>query len=370
MSARSAPSTPDGFGLCLSPFVFVGSDRGWLSDLPGVPAGAQRTRSLPGGSLGSSLVHSPSITPGRYFGAGTPRVRCFECGGEAATSNGEPDKYLSLRLNRRKLSMGTSDCRRPNHKRGVVKDFTEGASGRLGLYAEECKAVYPFMGTLTVDGEYSSDPKDFRAAIDRYLVWFMRQMKRACNPDQSDLQSILWWVEFQRRGAPHLHFFYTTRVPWQDASLQWQTICERFGLSSRPDFWKSATKFEKVRCGWRGVASYARKYASKHEQKIPDRLVYDWQGRYWGVRGYRDTESIRVTRTTDEAWAYPELVPAWLNLQDLLDDAVKRKILRRCDWQQGKGASYFPVGGWSRQSGLLRQIHGFVHVIADGAVSC
>jgi hypothetical protein len=325
-------------------------------------------------ALGSSLAHISSVPvpvpSGSYRGYGEPRVRCFEQEGQAATENGEPDKYLSLRMNRRKLSMGMSDCRAPNHKRGGVTAFSEGASARLGLYAEECKAVYPFMGTLTVDGEYSSDPEDFRAAKDRFLTWFMRRMRALCPPGGVDLQSILWWVEFQRRGAPHLHFFYTTRVPWQEAAHQWQLVCHRFGLAKADnhDFWRSATKFEKVRCGWRGIASYARKYARKQDQKVPLREVYDWRGRFWGVRGFKATESVKVTRTTDEHWRCPGVYPAWVELRELMEQAAKDGKVYRHKWPSpGTGVTYLPCGGWQKHPALFKRVNELVAAIADGA---
>jgi hypothetical protein len=391
MGALLPAACPDGLPSGPCPFTFVSSLDGSFPFLPLAEAHAEATgrnggavRGIqsaigagqavgPSGAaaLGSSLVDiSSRLLPGVYRGRGDPRVRCFEQGGEAATADGQPDKYLCSRINRRRFSMGVSDCRRPGHKRGVVTTFSEGASSRLGLYAEECKAVYPFMGTLTVDGEYSSDPKDFRDAKDRYLTWFMRKQKELCPPGEADQQSILWWVEFQKRGAPHLHFFYSTRVPWEEAAMKWQEICLRFGLATRDDFWRSATKFEKVRYGWRGVASYARKYASKQEQKIPLREVYDWQGRFWGVRGFKETESVKVTRTTDEAFACPLMVPAWKDLEVLVESAVDAGKLRRFKWPSpGTGATYFPVGGWEKHPELYHAIESLMAAVAYGAQS-
>lgn len=311
-------------------------------------------------SLGSSLLHNPSgVAWGVYKAITDGAVRSIECGWDAPTSDGTPDAYLAIRLNRRKLSIGSVEARRPSTVRGAVREFTPGASARLGLYAEECKAEYRYLGTLTVDREYSRDPADFRAAVDRFNTWFMRRQCSLCPSGQADVQSLLWWVEFQKRGAPHLHFFYTQVVPWQQAAAQWHAICLRYGLClpDNSEFWRSATKFEKIRNGWRGVASYARKYATKSEQKEPDREVYDWQGRYWGVRGYKATEALVVSRSTSEYADHPSVYPSWVGLRELMEQAARDGNVYAAQWPDGgKGVTYYPRGGWSEHPELWSRI--------------
>lgn len=311
-------------------------------------------------SIGLSHVHIPSR--GVNCEAAKGKFRDIEegriCNGPAfipykhpcgpgEVSNG--DRIYTLRRWRDGISVGDLPVldTRERPARGEVREFTKSSRARMVRFLRECEADYKFMGTLTVGAQYSRDPVDFRCAVDRWLVAAMRELKRArarAGRDPEDA-SIFWWVEFQSRGAPHLHLYYTDFVQWKALALRWESLCGRFNLCGSSEigsFWKTSTKFEKIKAGFRGMISYARKYAQKEEQKQEVEGVLDggWRGRYWGVRGNRRRGSCHVQILSRHPGAR-----AFSSLRAWLDELVAAKKLGRVEWEYGNGSVYYLKGG-------------------------
>lgn len=202
------------------------------------------------------------------------------------------ESYCSLRVSRSAVSFGAvipiPGGGRPG-TRGSVQRFSDKSKARLVRYLADCRADYIFFGTLTVGHEYSLDGEVFKRAVDRFLSWFLRRERaQSSSPDQA---SICWFLEFQKRGAPHLHFFYTDFVPFREAAPKWVESLELSGASSTDGVAEAGTRFELLRAGRSGTISYARKYAVKQSQKeVPE--GYQNVGRYWGVRGLSTVDSV------------------------------------------------------------------------------
>lgn len=186
-------------------------------------------------------------------------------------------------------------------QRGVISSFSEKSAKRMSDYLSSCVAPYRFMGTLTVR-EWENDGRAFKASMEKYFNWKLGFMQRQRNAsvyggESPNKASIFWFLEFQARGAPHLHYFYTDYLPWFDCANRWAEAVRQ------PEIVKSCSKFEKIRAGRRGVISYARKYAAKQDQKlVPEN--YDNVGRFWGIRGMRDTLAAATTIRTERALAF------------------------------------------------------------------
>lgn len=267
---------------------------------------------------------------------------------------------LSYRRTRWALSLGRSQAgaRRGRIPGSEVKEFSVSAGKRMRRYLSQCLADYRYMGTLTVAGHDYQEPARFRRAVDRFLVGFLRLQKRYCDLHRVDAQSIFWFVEFQARGAPHLHFFYTYPVPWRSGAELWARACNREGLDGgREDFALRSTKFEKLRSGIRGAASYAAKYAAKVEQK--DAPAW-WVGRFWGVRGCRELGGCH--KIMDDSRV---LGPARADFDKVtetevfgpLREAERAGLIRSLSWQYGQGAIWWLVRGeWADYPLLLKAL--------------
>ena len=196
------------------------------------------------------------------------------------------------------------------------------------------------MATLTVAEHYSVDGGAFKSALEGWLSWFIRAIQRSAVASSmpAGSGSLCWFVEFQRRGAPHVHVLYTHRIEWEPAMQKWvDGIIER-GVCSEKDrllLQKASTKFEKLR-KVAAMSGYVAKYACKSDQKeLPE--GYEWIGRWWGVRGLRSSVGCQITASAAEPAA-----GALLRLGSELDKLAEQKILRKLRWQYGAGAVYFP----------------------------
>lgn len=91
-----------------------------------------------------------------------------------------------------------------------------------------------------------------------------------------------WFLEFQKRGAPHFHFILSKTLENKDISKIQRTWHKMVG-SHCPHHLVQGAKCEVLRKK-HAAGAYAAKYSSKSEQKtVPDR--YKNVGRFWGMFG-------------------------------------------------------------------------------------
>lgn len=309
-------------------------------------AGGPEARCVDGAPLGLSCVHtSNQATEGAILGV---RSVPFEARALAVPINGwgpivqdngvqvpagarglelgGHDSVVTYRRGVGSVSIGVVPVRDGMPKRGTIKRFSGASRSRMVQVLSDLVAPYRFMGTLTVGRDWSRDGVDFKARLDKFLVWFMaRQRELSDCPAE---ESLFWFLEFQARGTPHVHFFYTTRVPWQESAARWA------GIMGDPQLERTGTKFETLRA--RGHAcAYARKYARKSEQKtVPG--DYTCPGRFWGVRGCRIRATFKVQMASTEGGG------GFLReMTALLESARSEGLLRRLSWERGEGAIYF-----------------------------
>ena len=133
------------------------------------------------------------------------------------------------------------------------------------------------MITLTYPKEYPSDGK----TVKTHLNSFLTQFRRDCAGF-----SYLWFLEFQKRGAPHFHILVDFPMPrkreavkairFRVASLWYRVVG-----SGDAKHLAAGTRTERIRSE-NGARNYCVKYAFKMQQKI---VPKDYQnvGRLWGA---------------------------------------------------------------------------------------
>jgi len=147
------------------------------------------------------------------------------------------------------------------------------------------------MITLTYGRSYPLDGRITKMHLNRFLTGYRRKF----------YGSYFWFIEFQKRGAPHFHVFSQVRSPssghrrrmsrlWcssQGYKKGWMGYYSRldsrstraggadvFTVNRRPEHWESFKSAD-------GAIRYAAKYSLKMEQKeVP--LGYANVGRFWG----------------------------------------------------------------------------------------
>lgn len=181
---------------------------------------------------------------------------------------------------------------------------------RLAFTASNSSCEWKSMITLTYGNEFPQNGKQVKRDLNLFLSALRYRIAGV---------KYLWFLEFQRRGAPHVHILLSSsfeELAFGHLVEKWVVLASAYAESESSeenirkfnihcnksgvyDFWQNARSE-------RGLSHYAVKYATKTEQKeVPTN--YQSVGRFWGAsRGlveYIDEEYIQggdYTKRLDE----------------------------------------------------------------------
>lgn len=142
---------------------------------------------------------------------------------------------------------------------------------RLMFVAQNTDVRFQSMITLTYPAAFPRDGKVVKKHLNAMLMW-LKYHTGGCD--------YLWFFEWQRRGAPHVHILLSSAIRGvllvQDVSSAWYRICGSGDEKHR----LAGTRCESLRTE-NGAVRYALKYASKMRQKrVPEDFIN--VGRMWG----------------------------------------------------------------------------------------
>lgn len=211
----------------------------------------------------------------------------------------------------------------PEVTRGKVTEFSKASRKRLAFVASNTPVTFRTMVTLTYPAEWPHDGKRVKKDLRRFLTWMQRASGNC---------EYLWFLEFQKRGAPHVHILTDYPLPRKKQELKnyrlklahkWYEICD---TGDRKHL-LAGTSCETLRSA-DGGARYAVKYAQKMRQKIVPPGYQDC-GRFWGHTKACKPEPLQTYRCTEddvrgalEGWRY-EPKP---------DQPVWRVLYNQADW--------------------------------------
>jgi hypothetical protein len=133
------------------------------------------------------------------------------------------------------------------------------------------------MLTLTYPGAFPMDGRLVKRHWHNMRTWLVREGIKGA-----------WFLEFQKRGAPHFHVFLSNRVHKGKVAQRWYEIVASQDLRHL----LAGTRIELLR-EKHAASAYAAKYASKVEQKEPPEGFTD-VGRFWGTFGGLDVSPLEV----------------------------------------------------------------------------
>lgn len=187
--------------------------------------------------------------------------------------------------------------KRIHAKRGKVSRLSRRSLSKLAFLVACSPATFYSILTLTFGQNYPLSGKVVKAMLHKFLIYLRRKF--------GDFE-YYWFLEFQRRGAPHFHLVTSlvgpSRVQRDVMACLWAKVCEPYDLAytaiKAPYGAKNATVGEttqqatirqhrRVRT-WEslrsedGAARYALKYALKTRQKVVPKNYRD-VGRFWGI---------------------------------------------------------------------------------------
>lgn len=162
-------------------------------------------------------------------------------------------------------------------KRGVISEFSERSKRNMVKATRESQDQYRYFATLTYPNEYPIYGRVFKNHLRRFLQELRRYWARKGVPKIET--GLFWFLEFQKRGAPHYHLFTAAFIPKKWLSWCWFRI-----VGSKDErHLRAGTNVERLRAGRNGVVSYALKYARKSDQKDVPSFISN-VGRFWGIK--------------------------------------------------------------------------------------
>lgn len=163
----------------------------------------------------------------------------------------------------------TRELERLPGEREEVRELSPRSRARLAFVAANTAVEFRGMITLTYPAVFPEDGREVKRQLNRFLSWL-----RSRSPGLE----YLWFLEFQRRGAPHVHILTSADLSQlrEDVSARWYAAVG----SEDERHLRAGTRCERIRKPG-GGARYAVKYAAKMRQKrLPEGYVNP--GRWWG----------------------------------------------------------------------------------------
>lgn len=165
-------------------------------------------------------------------------------------------------------------------KRGAIKKLSKPAFIRLAFTAAQCTIQFHSMLTLTYGEQFPIRGGEVKKHLRLMMQWLVRRFGG---------YSYLWFLEFQRRGAMHIHLLITLPAPGENRrrmmANKWASIQDlpdwpysrirdkklfhvkqsSLDFNEHPTVWEAIRKKD-------GGQRYAVKYATKAYQKNPPPL--------------------------------------------------------------------------------------------------
>ena len=230
--------------------------------------------------------------------------------------------------------------------RGEIVEFSKASRRRLAFVASNTTVHFRTMITLTYPKVFPCDGKRVKAHLRQFLTW-LKKDTTGC--------AYLWFLEFQRRGAPHVHIL----IDWKgkrgtDAlrCFRFRTSLKWYGIVGSEDnkHLQAGTRVETLRKP-DGARRYAVKYAAKMRQKAVPPL-YRNVGRFWGcTRGVVPDKPELIECTDDDIRA---LIDDWEYKPDA-ERPLYRVLYNQADRLRAHLAAKLDKGGESCYTGSQSQ---------------
>ena len=199
-------------------------------------------------------------------------------------------------------ALSLADLNAKAGNRGIVSEFSEKSKDRLRSLTKDLQALgveADLMLTLTYPGDWKSCVPCGRTAK-RHLQAMKSRLGRYFRK-LGFTWSALWFLEFQKRGAPHFHL-----IIWGPAMKHLDhRRARRWALNAWADIVAHPDPIHRARGRKAGTGldimrsrhfGYASKYADKRSQKtVPDE--YKNVGRFWGLWNYKPPPPVLLSFT-------------------------------------------------------------------------
>lgn len=184
-----------------------------------------------------------------------------------------------------------------NHEpppRGDVAEFSYKSRQRLAFIAANTAVRFLTMITLTYPAAFSQDGEAVKKHFHAFLTFCRRDFGKP---------SYLWFLEFQKRGAPHFHLLLDYPLPRTSvlvSAVRFRVAATWYRIVGSGDekHLAAGTRVERLRSSL-GGARYAVKYAFKMRQKLVPK-PYQNVGRFWGCSRAVIPQALAMVNCTED----------------------------------------------------------------------
>lgn len=169
------------------------------------------------------------------------------------------------------------DYRPPPREEGIkIRVLSQRSLSKLAFTALNTPSNFTSMITLTYPAQYPSDGREVKKDLNKFMTYMRRKIGTF---------EYLWFLEFQKRGAPHFHILTTLKGP-TDGERETMAEIWADAVSQTESDWRKVkavhvhtSAWEKIKSA-HGAQAYALKYALKTRQKVvPEE--YQNVGAFW-----------------------------------------------------------------------------------------
>lgn len=199
-------------------------------------------------------------------------------------------------------------------KRGQIVRLSRRSLSKLAFMVMCSPAKFYSIVTLTFGVNYPMNGQLVKSMINKLLIYMKRRFGAF---------EYYWFIEFQKRGAPHFHLVTSLIAPSQagreDLAILWAQICEKYNwwytsvkapYGAKNAVLEGFTQDSVIRQHRRkrtweslksesGAARYAIKYATKPSQKVVPK-AYRNVGRFWGISRGAKPETVSPMMASEE----------------------------------------------------------------------
>lgn len=214
----------------------------------------------------------------------------------------------------------------PISKRGEIKEMSEDSLKRLAFVANNADAQWLSMVTLTYPAEFPTNGQIVKAHLQNMLRSFKRRL--------GEPMTYIWFLEFQRRGAPHIHLLLENALTEESKREQREWLSKRWYeivASNDLKHLAAGTQWANTRQA-DGLRHYVVKYAFKcYQKEVPEDF---WHvGRFWGASKNVKVKPILI-QATDDTTIKGCLID-WPH-SDVLEQRIPRVLFNASQYWKGE----------------------------------
>jgi len=220
--------------------------------------------------------------------------------------------------------------------RGTIKTCSPKSRNRARLILEDNRGVFKVKACLTYPSEYPSTGKE----VKRHLDILLKRIRRKYGEIK-----YFWVLEFQDRGAPHLHLLIDTFIHKDWLSKSWYEIVD----SGDPAHLSAGTYIAAIKDPDHDIGYLTTYLGKEYQKKVPEE--FGEQGRFWSSNLYSKPETVIRIRGEKK-----DIEEIYKDLEAIYGEKLKSWSLKSGKEYKFKDREYPGFTGWDTRKDIERAL--------------